>query len=78
LENGASKHRTNEHRDLVVDRQQETLFLDFDSAGDYEVEFKYLPTGFVIGSIVSLISLVSLNLWWLAAVVSETFGLKRS
>ena len=78
LENGASKHRTNLQRDLVVDSQQETLFLDFDSAGDYEVKFKYLPNGFVIGSIVSLISLVSLNLWWLAAVVSETFGLKRS
>ena len=62
----AVENETNESREFVVDRQQETLFLDFDSAGDYEVEFNYLPTGFVIGSIVSLISLASLNLWWLA------------
>ena len=55
-----------QQRDLVVDRQQETLFLDFDAAGDYEVEFSYLPTGFVIGSVISLISLAILNLWWLA------------
>ena len=50
-------------RDLVLDRQQETLFLDFDSAGDYEVEFSYLPAGFVIGSVVSLISLIGLICW---------------
>ncbi len=61
-------------RELVVDRQQETLFLDFESAGDYEVEFYYLPTGFVIGAIVSLISATSLIFW---LVASGCFRLKQ-
>ncbi len=56
---------TIDNRKLVLDRQQETLFLDFDSAGNYEVEFRYLPTGFVVGLIVSLISWAGLIVWWI-------------
>jgi len=59
---------TIEERELVLDRQQETLFLDFDSAGDYEVEFQYLPTGFVVGAVVSLVSVASLVLWCLSVL----------
>ena len=60
LDEGSTKKQS-----LVLDRQQETLFLDIEAAGSYEVEFRYLPNGFVIGLSVSLISLFVLNLWWL-------------
>jgi len=59
---------TIEKRNLILDSQQETLFLDFDSAGNYEVEFQYLPNDFVIGSIISLVSVAGLAFWCLAVL----------
>jgi len=60
LDNGSIKKQS-----LILDHQQETLFLDIDSAGNYEVEFRYLPIDFVAGLTVSLFSLFVLNLWWI-------------
>jgi len=58
LENG-----TAEVRPMGLDSELERLVLKLDQAGGYEIKISYMPISFVIGVIVSLLSLVVVILW---------------